>query len=43
MSEKIGFELGFNVSKDDAFFAWSGRLFHAVGPVIEKEQSTNFV
>ena len=28
---------------DDAFFTLSGRLFHAVGPAIEKEQSPNFV
>ena len=29
--------------KDEAFFTWSGRLFRAVGPAIEKEQSPNFV
>src|SRR6218665_3861281 len=23
--------------------AWSGRLFHSVGPAIEKEQSQNFI
>ena len=31
------------VSSDDAFLTWSGRLFHAVGPAMEKEQSPNFV
>ena len=32
-----------NVSRDGAFFAWSGRLLHAVGPATEKEQSPNLV
>src|SRR6218665_100789 len=32
-----------NVSRDDGFFTWSGRLFHSVVPAIEKEQSPNFV
>jgi len=32
-----------NACRDDVFFTWSGRLFHAVGPAIEKEQSPNFV
>jgi len=26
------------VSGDGAFYTWSGRLFHAVGPAAEKEQ-----
>ena len=33
--------LDLNVSKDGAFLTWSGRLFHAVGPETEKEQSPN--
>jgi len=32
-----------NVSRDGAFFTWLGRLFHAVGPETEKEQSPNLV
>jgi len=33
-----------NVSRDDEFYIWSIRLFHAVGPAIEKkEQRLNFL
>jgi len=39
----MDFELGLNASRKDASFTWSGRLFHAVGPATEKEQSPNFV
>jgi len=34
-------ELVLYASRDDAFFAWSGR--YSVVPAIEKEQSPNFV
>lgn len=28
--KKIGFDLMFTFSRDDAFFTWPGRLFHAM-------------
>ena len=39
--KKIGLDMScdLNVPSDDAFFTWSGRLFHAMGPATEKEQS----
>ena len=42
-TEKIGFQLGLNVSRYDALFTYSRTLFPAMGPAIEKEQSANFV
>jgi len=37
--KKMSFEFRFlKVASDDAFLTWSGRLFHAVGPAIEKGQ-----
>ena len=41
--DKIGLSLDINVSRNEAFFTWSGRLFHAVGPAIERGQLPNFI
>ena len=39
----MSLSLDLKVSSDDVFFTWSEKLFHAVGPAIEKEQSPNFL